>query len=112
MAALGDIGKADSISPSSLGFSAFGRNATAANTIQVTGTAPFINVFLITQAGMLVDVTRSNGIGDATFYDFDPGIYTVQSARGDVWQATIVGGSVTVIQILAAFRTIGIAHLG
>lgn len=112
MAALGDIGKATALTPSRFSHGMFGRNATQPNSIIASGAPAYTNAVLTSRAGQVVDIAQSNSIGDIAFYDIDNGIYKVLAMSGDVWEATVVGGSVTVVQLLAAFRTTGRAYIG
>ena len=113
MAALGDIGKSQSLAPAGSGFSAFGRNQSASVTISVTGVTPLTNVFLITLNGMRVDRVAATTGGEAKFYDFDNGIYTIYSAgTSDVWQATVTTGSASVVKLFTGNRAMARAWIG
>lgn len=113
MAALGDIGKAGAITPSRFSHGMFGRNAAAPVVIVVPGVKPLTNVFLITQAGMVIDTTAANTAGNAFFYDMDNGTYSIYSAgTGDVWQATVTTGNATVVKIFTSNRAMARAWVG
>lgn len=113
MAALGNIGQAVAMLPSSSGMSVFGRNQTVPVTISIPSVAPNTVVFLISRAGAMIDVTAANSAGIAKFYDFDNGVYTAYSNNtGDVWRVTIAAGVVTVAKIFTSNRAMARAWVG
>lgn len=113
MAALGDIGRADVITPRLLAYGMFGRNAAAAVTATIGAVVPMTNVFLITRAGMVIDSASADSSGVARFYDMDNGIYTAYSAgTGDVWQVTVTAGSASVVKLFTSNRAMARAWVG
>lgn len=75
-------------------------------TISITGGAPNT----LTEAFSLgviriQDFTQSNSSGNATFYDWNDGVYYVQQiGTANAWVVTVTGSTVSVVRVSAGTR--------
>lgn len=114
MADRGDVGAVTCFVPLGLSlfaavhpWSRFGNKNTAA----ISGAAADTVLRLTTERGLIVGFARSDGSGDAEFYDLDDGTYYVhETGSASAWEVAVAGALATVTPLNTS-GTVGFAFI-